>query len=741
MFKVIIIAAGLMMASVPLFAVEPSSSGAFPHPGGLQAPEELQAPSRYAQEKAVAGLAARIMPGHGNQLVFRIKPAGRGRYFKVYSSRGKVTIEADCAVSAACGLRRYMQQYLGASVTWNDFTPRVAERLPLPVKPVTGESPYGFVTYMNYCTFGYTTAYWDWQRWEQEIDWMALHGVTAPLAMTGTEVVWRRFLVRAGYSDDQARRFLPGASYLPWFHMANMSALGGPAADEWFGRQEALQHRIVERMRSLGMEPVFQGYCGFVPAGFGERFPATKVVDQGEWFGFVRPALLSPLDPEFERLAKIWYEEYDALYGKTRYYGGDLFHEGGRKADLDVTACVRAVGAGMRRHNPQAVWIVQGWQDNPTHEILAGLDPRHSLVIELCGEYWHRWLDRGGYEGIPWAWSCISNWGGNTGLHGRLDIIASHPARALNDPAACGTYSGIGFTPEGIETNPIVAELWSDMVWSREPVAVDRWLAGYVRYRYGSDLPCLLQAWQGFHATAYGSYKDGRQPSESIFCAEPSLDADRVSEWSSCAIHYDHAQFEASCAEFLEAARALRDNPGYCYDAVDAVRQCISNRGLKTWRAVQAAWAARDREAFDHQTELFLRLILLDDKLLRSHPAFCLDHWLQEARDAGTNTAQSNRYELYSRMLLTSWSDTGTDLNDYAHREWGGMLGTYYHGRWQLFFNYLDRAWYDDTLPPPDTFGYTRNWLYKSLKGDIEPSGTNPADTAAEIFRQLKTLK
>ena len=38
---------------------------------------------------------------------------------------------------------------------------------------------------MNVCTFGYSYAHWDWERWEREIDWMALNGINMPLAFNG----------------------------------------------------------------------------------------------------------------------------------------------------------------------------------------------------------------------------------------------------------------------------------------------------------------------------------------------------------------------------------------------------------------------------------------------------------------------------------------------------------------------------------------------------------------------------
>jgi hypothetical protein len=34
--------------------------------------------------------------------------------------------------------------------------------------------------------------WWDWKRWEKEIDWMALQGINLPLAFTGQEAIWQK---------------------------------------------------------------------------------------------------------------------------------------------------------------------------------------------------------------------------------------------------------------------------------------------------------------------------------------------------------------------------------------------------------------------------------------------------------------------------------------------------------------------------------------------------------------------
>lgn len=51
--------------------------------------------------------------------------------------------------------------------------------------------PSRFRYYQNVCTFSYTSVWWDWTRWEREIDWMALNGINLPLAFTGQEALWQ----------------------------------------------------------------------------------------------------------------------------------------------------------------------------------------------------------------------------------------------------------------------------------------------------------------------------------------------------------------------------------------------------------------------------------------------------------------------------------------------------------------------------------------------------------------------
>ena len=167
--------------------------------------------------------------------------------------------------------------------------------------------------YLNYCTYSYSLAFWDWERWENEIDWMAMHGINMPLSITGMEVVWYNLLKRIGYTTEEVNEFISGPAFMAWWQMNNLEGWGGPNPDSWYRQQEALQKKIIARMRELGIEPVFPGYAGMVPRNFGEKL-GYQIADPGKWCGFPRPAFLSTEDEHFVSFAAMYYEELENLY-------------------------------------------------------------------------------------------------------------------------------------------------------------------------------------------------------------------------------------------------------------------------------------------------------------------------------------------------------------------------------------------------------------------------------------------
>lgn len=119
-------------------------------------------------------------------------------------------------------------------------------------------------------------AFWDWDRWQQELDWMALRGINAPLITEGFECVWADLLGRT-YGYDAVGSFLPGPAHFAWFYMNNLTGCGGPLSDGWYESHLTMARHIFARAAELGMTPVVPGYSGMIPSDFLSRADSAAV--------------------------------------------------------------------------------------------------------------------------------------------------------------------------------------------------------------------------------------------------------------------------------------------------------------------------------------------------------------------------------------------------------------------------------------------------------------------------------
>ena len=88
------------------------------------------------------------------------------------------------------GFNWYLKHVAKCHISWNGDQLNPAKPLAKVEKTIRRVTPYKYGFYFNYCTFNYTMAWWDWDRWEREIDYMALSGINMPLAIVGSEAFW-----------------------------------------------------------------------------------------------------------------------------------------------------------------------------------------------------------------------------------------------------------------------------------------------------------------------------------------------------------------------------------------------------------------------------------------------------------------------------------------------------------------------------------------------------------------------
>jgi alpha-N-acetylglucosaminidase len=671
----------------------------------------------------VEDLVARRVPWLRDQVRFEALAGASGDAFELETLGGKLVVRASGPNAAAAGLGWYLKYSCHRSMSHVGDNLSPVGALPVVAGKVHIESWARERYALNYCTFNYTMSFYTWEDWEHELDWMALSGVNLMLVANGEEAVWRNTLLRLGYSEDEIAGFIPGPAYTAWWLMGNLEGVGGPMTAGMIQRRSEIQKRMIARMWSLGIEPVLPGFYGMVPAGLGRKLKA-HVVDQGKWAGgFHRPGILDPTDPEFGRVAGIYYGELKKLYGPDiHFFSGDPFHEGGVLAGVDLGRAGVAVQSAMQAHFPGSTWVLQGWLENPRKELIAATDKSHVLIQELFGEQTHNWETRGGYEGTPFIWCCIDNFGERPGLFGRLQHYADETHRARTGEYA-RYLQGTGIMPEGIDNNPVAYDLVLELAWHRDSVDVSRWLSGFVEYRYGRADTDISLAWDLLLRTAYNDSGTGMP--ENVLCARPAFPAAPASHWGSLSFPYDPAVFASAVEQFSRASARFRESETYRLDLVALRLQVISNEALGISREIQAAQAGKNRAAFEDAASRFMGAGRAADQLLDTEPFYRLSTYRSRALRYGNTDAERKNSLKNAVALVTYWAgdDRNSDeLHDYAYKAWSGMMATYSLKRWRMGFDALRQSWGGATMPSPDYFAWERQWAADSsvpLPGEI----------------------
>lgn len=695
----------------------------------------------------ITGLLERIDKGASRKFVIeRLK--GEKDFFELDQKGNKVVVRGNNYVSIATGINWYLKYYAGINLSWNGMQADLPEVLPPVLKKERHETDLKLRYDFNYCTFSYSMAFWDWKRWEQEIDWMALHGINLPLAMVGTDVVWKNVLEELGYTREEINAFIAGPGFQAWWLMNNLEGWGGPNPDSWYERQEELQKRILKRMREYGIEPVLPGYSGMVPHNAKDRL-GLNVADPGRWNGYPRPAFLQPTDPQFERIAALYYQEMTRLYGKASYYSMDPFHEGGNTSGVDLEAAGKAIWKAMKQANPRAAWVVQAWGANPRPQMIRNLPAGDMVVLDLFSESRPQWGDpasswyrKEGFEQHDWLFCMLLNYGGNVGLHGKMAHLIEEFYKA-KDSSFGKTLKGVGMTMEGIENNPVMYELLCELPWREQRFSKDEWLERYLKARYGKSDSQVSQAWMLLSNTIYNCPAASTQQGthESILCARPSWKAYQVSSWSEMSDYYDPADVIRAAGMMVDAAERFRGNNNFEYDLVDIVRQAVAEKGRLMYRVLVDAYKAGDRELFKLSSDRFLRLILMQDRLLATRPEFKVGRWLESARNLGSTEEEKDWYEWNARVQITTWgnrvaADDG-GLHDYAHREWNGLLRDFYYLRWKTWLDEQLKSFEGGQPKAIDFYALEEPWTLKHNSYASEAEG-NPVDIACEIYREIK---
>lgn len=694
----------------------------------------------------IQGLLERIDKGASRKFVIE-QVKSPTDFFELDQKGDKVVIRGNNYVSIATGVNWYLKYYAGIQLSWNGMTAQLPAVLPAVPQKERHETDLKYRYDFNYCTYSYTMAFWDWDRWEKEIDWMALHGINLPLAVVGADVVWYNVLTKLGYTKDEINEFIAGPAFQGWWLMNNLEGWGGPNPDSWYKQRETLQKQILKRMREYGIRPVLPGYSGMVPHNAKERL-GLNVSDPGLWCGYRRPAFLQPTDPRFNEIADLYYKEMSRLYGKADFYSMDPFHEGGNVAGVDLNAAGQAIWGAMKKANPKAVWVAQAWQANPRQKMIENLPAGDLIVLDLFAESRPQWGDpestwyrKEGFGKHDWLYCMLLNYGGNVGLHGKMKHVIDEFYKAKTSSFG-KTMKGVGMAMEGSENNPVMFELLCELPWRPARFDKDEWLKNYTVARYGKADKAVQDAWLLLSNTIYNCPAKNTQQGthESVFCGRPDYDVYQVSSWSEMEPYYKPEDIIRAAGIMLSAADRFKGNNNFEYDLIDIVRQAVAEKGRLVYPIMIDAYKAGEKELFAASSQRFLDLILLQDKLLAARPEFKVGTWIEKARNLGTTPEEKDLYEWNARVQVTTWgnrvaADEG-GLRDYAHKEWNGLLRDFYYNRWKVWIDRQKAQLNGAPVKAIDFYAIEEPWTKQTNPYSSQAEG-DVIEVAKEVYAKI----
>ena len=668
-------------------------------------------------------------------------------FFEIDKRGNKIVLRGTNGVAIASAFNYYLRHMANCQVTWNGSNLNLPNPLPLPKEKIVKNTPYDYRYYLNFCTFNYTMSWWDWERWEKEIDWMAMNGINLPLAATGLNETLYQLYTGMGMKEEDLHDFFSGPAYFAWFWMGTLDGWGGPLPRSWMKQEAELQKKILARQRSLGMKPVLPAFSAHVPPKFKNYFPDANIKQVG-WNGiFPDINIIDPTDELFVEVGKKFMEIQTKMFGTDHLYAADTFNEVDPPTNDStfIDGMSKKVYEAMAAYDPKAVWVMQGWlfyfsrkfwQQPQIKALLNAVPDDKMILLDLWTEKFPVWSKIGAYHGKPWIWNMLNNFGGNNVVHGLMDSIANNPARDLKHPAASNMV-GLGLTMEAIETNPVVYEMMMENVWQREPINVDEWLKGYARRRYGADNIYANRAWHILKRTAYSDSLTSRGP-RSMMQSRPTFSNRGIR--IDLRFPYQNKELAAAWENFILASPRLKKSEGFQFDMVDVTRQVLSNHAITIHNQFTEAFNKKDITGFRRYANEFLQLINDMDELVGTREDFLLGKWIEDAKKLGTTAAEKALYEKNARNLITTWGDKNNRLHEYSARQWNGLFKNFYKPRWEQFFNEAERSLKQNEVFDHDLFiKNIRDWEWNWVNGtELYTTKTqgDPVETSMNMFRK-----
>ena len=271
------------------------------------------------------------------------------------------------------------------------------------------------------------------------------------------------------------------------------------------------------------------------------------------------------------------------------------------------------------------------------------------------------------------------------------------------------------------------------MGWRSQKVDVLPWLDKYATRRYGNWTPEVHEAWRLLISGAYSNNRDKGYYYHSFIVRSPrtSLEPDTrfrpgdvLQAWKVLSAAVLSQKLDGTVQPLI-------------YDLVDFGRQVLVNLFADVYAIHRTALMqfkttglASQVSALNILSTVMLNIVDDVDALLSTNTNFLFGHWLSEARQSaasGTSDDVLNLIEFNARNQITQWGPNGNQ-QDYAAKEWAGLIGSYYKQRWEMYVAWISNAMdkgisLNETYLAESLTMFENGWSYQTESYPVTTTG------------------
>lgn len=620
-------------------------------------------------------LIKRNTPRIADQFVLKTIDSDNGYdCYEIYSEDKKVVLAGNSPLSQAMAYYDYLGRYHGVVITSGDYDISTISSAPLPEGKINRTIKRKIRAMTSYEAFSLSGNFRGFDRWEKEIDFMAMHGFNRALQPVGFDGVLFRTLTDIGMPENFCLEFSSGPAFLMNQLTGNIAGTNSVNSKEYLERKITVGKLISDRERSLGIEPIFPAAIPSVPFSLRKKYIKMDIFKAPMWHNFPPIFFIRPKNAFFSVFNKKFLTVQREALGETHSYIFEGVYESDKKGyNSHLADLGKALEEMLNEFDKDAVCYLHTSSINA--DFFKSCSGDKYIFLDDC-EMSKNSDILSDKKYIP---EVSGNRYGRTGIYGNVQKLCDNPF--------ANSELGGALAFDTFDVNPVYCAAALKAITAADSFERDDFIRDFCTKRYktdsfSDDIISLIDLCSSDECTG------------SIICARPCTNVKHTAPYDTRERSYDFHKLYPIAQRIINSEDKKID--AMRADIQSIVRQFLSDLAYPVYIKATEFFREKNVRNFEQASNLFLEICEDIDRLLRTREEtnFCTKY--VEAQELGSSQEEKESLQINFLLLHTIWGPFDHSiLYDTVWNEWGGLVKDYYEARWHMYYRSL-AAYFDN---------------------------------------------